>query len=128
MSAKRVLSVGQCFADHGAIARTLQKHFQAEVVPAATAPEALAALRQHPFDLVLVNRILDGDGTSGVDIVARIKTDPELRQLPVMLVSNYEDAQGQAVAEGALPGFGKAALGQPRTLARLEALLTPPAG
>ena len=46
-----------------------------------------------------------------------------LRRVPVMLVSNYEDAQREAVAKGALPGFGKAALGQPHTLARLRAVL-----
>ena len=61
MAAKRVLSVGQCFADHGVITRTLEKHFAAEVVPAEDAAEALARLRQEAFDLVLENRILDRD-------------------------------------------------------------------
>ena len=41
----------------------------------------------------------------------------------MMLVSNYEDAQNEAVAAGALPGFGKASLGQPHMLARLRPLL-----
>ncbi len=40
-----------------------------------------------------------------------------------MLVSNYEDAQQDAVARGALPGFGKAALRQPETRNRLAAIL-----
>jgi hypothetical protein len=31
-----------------------------------------------------------------------------------MLVSNYPDAQAAAVAAGALPGFGKREIGQPR--------------
>jgi CheY-like chemotaxis protein len=123
MSVKRVLSVGQCFADHGAITRTFQKHLQAEVVRADTADEALEALRETPCDLVLVNRVLDGDGSSGVDAIAQIKADSRLSQVPVMLVSNYEDAQAQAVAQGALPGFGKAALGQPHMLARVKEAL-----
>jgi CheY-like chemotaxis protein len=123
MPTRRVLSVGQCFADHSAIARTLQKHFQADVVPAATAAEALDCLRRDLFDLVLVNRVLDGDGSSGLGVVEQIKTDASLGPVPVMLVSNHEDAQRQAVAKGALPGFGKAALGQPHMLARLEPLL-----
>ena len=75
------------------------------------------------FDLVLINRVLDYDGASGVALVGRIKADPGLAAVPVMLVSNYEDAQREAVAKGALPGFGKAALGQPHTLARLRAVL-----
>jgi two-component system chemotaxis response regulator CheY len=123
MAAKRVLSVGQCFADHGAITRTLEMHFRAEVIRADTADEALAALRDNPYDLVLVNRVLDGDGSYGVSMVEQIKADEQLRQVPVMLVSNYEDAQRQAVEKGALAGFGKAALGQPHMLARLKPLL-----
>ena len=39
-----------------------------------------------------------------------------------MLVSNYEDHQRQAV-EAALPGFGKAALGQADDIARFCAVL-----
>jgi CheY-like chemotaxis protein len=123
MSGKRVLSIGQCYADHCAIARSLQDHFQADVVPAETAAEALALLRQTSFDLVLVNRVLDRDGASGVEVVAQIKADPPLRQVAVMLVSNYDNAQAQAMEKGALPGFGKAALGEAHTLARLEPLL-----
>ena len=42
MAARRVLSVGQCFADHSAISRTLQTQFGVEVVPADDAAEALA--------------------------------------------------------------------------------------
>jgi len=123
MRAKHVLSVGQCGADHGALAQTLERHFQVTVLSADTASEALAALQEQSFDLVLVNRILDADGSAGLDVVEQIKTDEGLRKLPVMLVSNHEDAQRQAVEKGALFGFGKAALGQPHMLARLEPVL-----
>jgi CheY-like chemotaxis protein len=124
MSAKRVLSVGQCFADYGSIARTLQHHFAAEVVGADDAGEALDRLRRETFALVLVNRRLDADGSSGLEVIQQIKADETLRQTPVMLVSNYEDAQKEAVEAGALPGFGKGSLGQPHMLARLRPLLT----
>jgi hypothetical protein len=40
-----------------------------------------------------------------------------------MLVSNYADAQRDAVGRGALPGFGKSALRQPETLSRLAEVL-----
>ena len=123
MATKRVLSIGQCCADHGAISRTLGRHFNAEVVSADNLPEALARLRQEAFDLVLVNRVLDANGSSGLDVVKQLKAEESLSHLPVMLVSNYEEAQRQAVDLGALPGFGKAALGQPHMLARLKPLL-----
>jgi two-component system chemotaxis response regulator CheY len=124
MSNKRVLSVGQCFADHGSITRTLQRHFAAELVGVDDAPAALARLRTETFALVLVNRQLDLDGSAGLQIIKQIKGDEQLRHLPVMLVSNYEAAQNEAVAAGALAGFGKASLGQPHMLARLQPLLS----
>lgn len=123
MAAKRVLNVGQCFADHSAIARTLEKHFAAEVVPADDAGEALAHLRQEAFDLILVNRILDRDGSQGLELIKQITADEALKRTPVMLVSNYEDSQSQAVACGAMPGFGKSSLGQPYMLGRLKPFL-----
>ncbi|HEV3262731.1 MAG TPA: response regulator [Gemmataceae bacterium] len=126
MSDKRVLSVGQCFADHSAISRTFQRHFAAEVVHADSASEAIERLRKENFDLVLVNRVLDADGSDGLNLVKQIKAEEPPRDIPVMLVSNYEDSQRQAVELGALPGFGKAALGQPAMVARLKAALNGP--
>ena len=120
---KRVLSVGQCFADHSGITRVLRGPFGVEVVGADSQGEALDLLRQEPFALVLVNRVFDADGSSGLELIRAIKAEDELRNIPVMLVSNYEDAQAQAVREGAVPGFGKAALGQPHMLARVEPYL-----
>jgi CheY-like chemotaxis protein len=123
MSAKRVLSIGQCMADHSAISWTVRQHFGAEVVPADTAAEALKRLRQETFDLVLINRVLDADGSSGLEVIKQLRTDEGARQVPVMLVSNYPDPQREAVELGAAPGFGKGALGQPQTIARLKAFL-----
>ena len=116
MTAKRVLSVGQCGLDHGGIAHTFRHAFDAEVTAAATHAQALELLRKNTFDLVLVNRVLDADGDSGVDLIHQIKADEALRATPVMLVSNYADAQKEAVAEGAEPGFGKSSLGRPEML------------
>jgi hypothetical protein len=45
-----------------------------------------------------------------------------------MLVSNYDNAQAEATARGALPGFGKGALREPRTVETLKKVLgSPPA-
>jgi two-component system chemotaxis response regulator CheY len=120
---KRVLSVGQCCADHSAITRVLRGSFAAEVVAADSARQALEQLLQETFALVLVNRVFDADGSSGLDLIRAIKADEQLRGLPVMLVSNYEDAQTEAAQAGATLGFGKAALGEPHMLARVEPYL-----
>jgi len=123
MASKRVLSVGQCFADHGSLARTLKQHFGAEVVAADGPAEALGLLEQQAFDLVLVNRVFDADGGSGLAFIRQLTQRQPQVTIPVMLVSNYEDAQREAVAAGARPGFGKAALGLPQTLLRLKEVL-----
>jgi two-component system chemotaxis response regulator CheY len=121
----RVLSVGQCGYDHGAIARQLLRDFKAEVVGAATFDEALAALHRDRFDLVLVNRVTDHDGTRGVDLIRTLKDDAATGRIPVILVSNYPDAQAEAESLGALPGFGKSDLGSARVRERLGQILAP---
>jgi CheY-like chemotaxis protein len=121
--AKRILDVGQCGPDHHAIRRLLEPRFGAEVVQAHGPSDALAHLRREKFDLVLVNRKLDADYSDGLPIIQAIKADPAIASVPVMLVSNYEDAQQAAVAAGAVEGFGKAQLGHAETLEKLRAAL-----
>jgi len=123
MPAKRVLNVGHCGADHPAISRMIRHHFDAEVVGSDTIPEALDKVRQESFDLVLVNRVFDADGSSGLEFIKQMKADSALQNVPVMLVSNYEHYQQEAVKTGAVPGFGKGALGHPQTIARLKSHL-----
>jgi CheY-like chemotaxis protein len=119
----RVLSVGQCALDHGSIGRHLRKTFGAETDAVATFPQALQTLREAGgFDLVLVNRVTDRDGTLGLDLIRAIKADPELASVPVILVSNYPDAQDEAEALGAMPGFGKAELSTSKARERLAAV------
>jgi two-component system chemotaxis response regulator CheY len=123
MTSLRVLSVGQCGYDHSRLTRFLHDSFGAHVEQADTADEALDALRARSFRLVLVNRVLDGEGSSGLDLIRAIKADASLSNVPTMLVSNYAEAQEQAVSNGAVPGFGKADLGRPRSLEALAAVL-----
>jgi CheY-like chemotaxis protein len=120
---RQVLNVGQCGPDHVRISRMLREHFDVDVVMAETHDEAMTRLRQESFDLVLLNRIYDATGSQGMDTLRALKSDEATREIPVMIVSNYEDAQEAAVAEGAVPGFGKASLDDPRTAARLQEVL-----
>ena len=121
--AKRVLSVGQCGADGPHLAAYLGRTFGAKVQGADTADEAMAMLHNGPFDLVLVNRIFDADGDSGIDFLKAVKADASTGKVPVMLVSNYADAQERAVAAGAERGFGKAELTTPAVAERLSPFL-----
>ena len=123
MTVPRVLSVGQCSFDQGRIARYLRETFGAQTQAADTADEALDALRAAPYDLVLINRILDHDGSAGLDLVRSIKADAALVPSPTMVVSNYPETQEEAVSLGALRGFGKADIGKATSRDRLAPIL-----
>jgi len=119
-----VLDVGQCNLDHGNISQLLNEHFDALVDRAHHADEALRAVRDKRYNLVLINRILDADGDEGLAFIERLQGDETTRDTPVMLVSNFADAQEAAVALGARPGFGKSALNDPKTVQCLSAYLS----
>ena len=107
---RRVLDVGQCDFDHGNLTNMLTEAFGAGVERASTGEEAVEAVRTGHFDLVMVNRILDADGASGLDLIAQLQGSADTSSTPTILVSNFSDAQEAAVALGARPGFGKSAL------------------
>ena len=120
---KQVLDVGQCGFDHGSIARMVERNFAARVLSADGPDDALAVLRREFCDLVLVNRQLDADGSDGMEVLRRLKAAADLASIPVMLVSNYPEAQQAATAAGAEPGFGKRDLDNPETRRKLARFL-----
>lgn len=120
---KRVLNVGQCGPDTASLTACITGNFDAVLIPAATTDEALEKLRSESFDLVLVNRKLDADYTDGTILIERMQADPDINTTPIMLVSNFADAQEAAVELGAEYGFGKAELDQPETINRLAKYL-----
>jgi CheY-like chemotaxis protein len=121
MPLSRVLSIGQCGFDSASIERLFEQDFSAEVVSVDTGPDALGRLQQGGYDLILVNRRLDRDGSSGLALLEQLHA--QTPAVPMMLVSDKPDAQAEAVAKGALPGFGKSALRHPETMQRIRAAL-----
>jgi CheY-like chemotaxis protein len=105
-----VLDIGQCDMDHRAI-RGLLEELGATVHRARSLQEARALMCAHVYSVVLINRILDETGEEGIAFVDEVRA----AGYPAMLVSNYADAQAEAVTRGALQGFGKAALRNPQT-------------
>jgi CheY-like chemotaxis protein len=120
---KRVLDVGNCSPDHNAIKQFLRGRFDCDVRQVHDADDALAVLGAEAYDLVLVNRKLDKDYSDGIDVIRRILHVHGEQAPPVMLVTNYADAQDAAVAVGAQRGFGKLQFGEPETIERLQAVL-----
>ena len=121
MSGSRVLSIGQCGFDGPQIERLFQQEHAARVDSVDSGEEAVERLKDGQYDLVLVNRRLDGDGSSGVALLEKLHAQsPQVR---FMLVSDRQDAQDEAVAKGALPGFGKSELRAPETAEKIRVAL-----
>ena len=110
----KILDVGQCGFDGPRMARLWQEALGAEVDSADTSDEAVEMVQSAAYDLVLVNRVLDADESSGLAAIERLLA--LRREVPVMLVSDLAEAQDAAVALGAVRGFGKAHLGERSTL------------
>lgn len=119
----RVLDVGNCDADHSLIRGMIESHFAAQVERAMSVRQAQEALRRGRYDLVLVNRLIFADRSEGLELVRWMKGQGGAPDTPVMLVSDRESAQAEAVTSGAERGFGKAAVGRLETLERLGEFL-----
>ncbi|HEX3359220.1 MAG TPA: response regulator [Tepidisphaeraceae bacterium] len=110
----RILDIGQCGFDGPRMAALWHKAIGATVDRCASGADALACATQNHYDIILVNRILDADNSSGLDVIASLIQSGV--STPIMLVSDLPEAQDAAVKLGATRGFGKAALGDPATI------------
>lgn len=117
---RRVLVAGQCGFDFGSLAQLFRTQFHAQVDAAASESQLRALADKNSYDLVLVNRVFDADGTAGLDVIRAWVADEKLSPIPIMLVSNFDWAQQEAVEAGAHPGFGKQSLHSPETLDQLR--------
>ncbi|MEL6894694.1 MAG: response regulator [Planctomycetota bacterium] len=120
---KTVVDCGNCGPDFSSIRQMLQKNFDCSVVQTHGVEDTLQVLREREVALVTVNRKLDRDYTDGLDVIRQIKSDEKLADVPVMLITNYDEHQQTAIQAGAIQGFGKLALKLPETVQRLEAVL-----
>lgn len=123
---KKIILVGHCGFDAFSLKQAAEHWSKelAEQVPVVTAEDD-ATLQQHISgeSLLLVNRVLGGhfQDSEGVALIEKLNAGET--KAPAMLVSNYDDAQEQAVRAGAMPGFGKAKLRDPATTQRMKDLL-----
>lgn len=113
--AKTVLDVGNCGPDFNAIRQLMTSNFDASVIQSHGTEDALEVLRSRQIDLVTVNRKLDRDYSDGLDVIKAIKAEPNLAEVPVMLVTNYEEHQQAAIEAGGVRGFGKLTMSDAET-------------
>lgn len=114
--------VGHCGPDTMLLRQAIRRAVPDAEVIEVLDDDALAAAIEAGSALV-VNRVLDGrfgHGDGGIELIRR--TLAERPETPVALVSNFPEAQEEAEAAGARPGFGKSRLLQPDTQGRIADL------
>jgi hypothetical protein len=116
----KVLLVGHCGPDAYTIRSAMQRLAPDAEMVFVNDEASLAANRDAAA--LLINRMLDGRFSvdSGVELIRALP--PEIRSRAA-LISNYSDAQQEAEAAGAAPGFGKRELYSERARACILTLL-----
>ena len=109
---KRILLVGHCGVDGPRLKDELSRALKGVEVERINSEADLEQAVGKGADLLLVNREPVGFEGEGLEIIRKVKSEnPDCK---VMLVSDYEDAQKEAVGAGAMQGFGKSEMGSPR--------------
>jgi hypothetical protein len=114
-----VVLVGHCGPDVGMLRSAIRRIAPEATITTADSQSHVDQYRATP-GILLINRMLDGDFeySSGIDLIREFASHGSA---PLMLlVSNYEDAQMEAERAGAMPGFGKSALYEEGTAAKIR--------
>jgi hypothetical protein len=123
----KVALVGHCGPDSSYLRMVIGQAAKGAQVLMADDDQELQDVLAQDVALLLFNRELGYGFThkTGVDAIRHLRGLN--KDLKMMLVSNYPDAQAAAVANGALPGFGKREIGSPRVIEVLKAAIEQPA-
>ena len=120
---KKVALVGHCGPDASYLRSAVSGSVRGTTIMMIDEAARLEKALSDGVDLVLMNRQLDWgfETEEGVELIRQLRTKhPNVK---AMLVSNYPEAQQEAVAAGALPGFGKREIGTSRVTDLLKSAL-----
>jgi hypothetical protein len=120
---KKVALVGHCGPDSSFLRIAVSRAERDIQVLSVDDDSDLKRVLNDGVDLLLLNRQLDYgfDEEEGVALIRKLRA--AYPGVKTMLVSNYPEAQAAAVAEGALPGFGKREMTSPRVAELLREAL-----
>ena len=120
---KKVALVGHCGPDSSYLRMTVRRADPDADCFLVDDEQELKRALADGVDLLLLNRELSYGfhDELGVDLIKRLRASKVPAKL--MLVSNYPDAQADAVEAGALPGFGKRELSSPRVMELIRGAL-----
>lgn len=111
--------VGHCGFDGASLKRLARQALPDAEVVTVHSQDQLEALA-HRRSLLLINRVLDGRfvAATSFEMIRQLAGRDDAPTM--MLISNHADAQADAVAAGALPGFGKNDIGRPAVAQQLR--------
>ena len=117
---KRVGLVGHCSPDSSHLTMAINSAVPGAKVIRVTDDAGTDKLLADGVDLLLVNRAMEHGYSEaiGTDYIRKLKA--KAPDVPMMLISNFADAQEAAVKEGAIPGFGKNAVMSDETKKKLQ--------
>jgi two-component system chemotaxis response regulator CheY len=120
---KKVALIGHCGPDSSYLRMAVSSAERGVSVVMADDEQELSHVLSDGVDLLLFNRELGWgfDESLGVDVIRRLRVKhPDVK---MMLVSNYPEAQAEAVKVGALPGFGKREIGSAKVKDLIQSAL-----
>jgi hypothetical protein len=109
---RRVVLVGHCSLDGPRLQEEIRAMPEEPEVLRVNDKAKLEAVCEEGENLLLVNREPVGFDEEGIDIVRHVHERYPGQN--VMLVSDFSDAQEEAVEAGAMQGFGKRDMGTPK--------------
>jgi DNA-binding NarL/FixJ family response regulator len=116
-----VILVGHCGIDGPRLQREISARLPGTEVIRCNTTADLDRCCADGADLLLVNREPVGFDQDGLAIVRDVREQhPGCK---VMLVSDYPEAQEEAVKAGAMQGFGKSLMGSPELVEKVKAAL-----
>ena len=110
----KIALIGHCGPDSSYLRMVCGQAAKGAQVLMADDDSELQDVLAQDVDLLLFNRELGYGFTHKMGVEAIKYLRGLNKNLKMMLVSNYPDAQAAAVANGALPGFGKRELHTPK--------------
>ena len=121
----KVVLVGHCSFDQSSLKKSITEVCKNKDEVKVVSVNDADSLDEHADDsaLLLINRVLDGrfQTASGIELISTLAKQAQPPR--IMLVSNYPEAQQQAVDAGACPGFGKNDIGRSKLTDVLNAAL-----
>ncbi|CAN5467069.1 hypothetical protein BH09PLA1_BH09PLA1_37830 [soil metagenome] len=120
---KKVALVGHCGPDASYLRSAVSSSLRGTTILMIDESDRLEKAMSDGVDLILMNRQLDWgfETEEGVELIRQLRaTHPHVK---LMLISNYPEAQQEAIAAGALPGFGKREIGTSRVTELLKSAL-----